>query len=108
MTGEPKIINGDVKLILHRIGALEKSQNEGFVNVEKKIDDLSNKINESDKKSTERYHAVDKQATENKVDIKNACHDIEILEGKSNKNDVLAGIGAFVAAVLGAIGIATK
>jgi len=30
------------------------------------------------------------------------------LEGKSNKNDVISGIGAFVAAVLGAIGIATK
>ena len=108
MTGEPKIINGDVKLILHRIGALEKLQKEGFINVEKKIDDLTNKINESDKKSTDRFHAVDKQATENKADIKNACHDIEILEGKSNKNDALAGIGAFIAAVLGAIGIATK
>jgi len=97
MTGEPKIINGDVKLILHRIGALEKNQDAGFDRLEKKIGEISDK-----------FHAVDKQATENKADIKNACHDIDVLEGKSNKNDALAGIGAFIAAVLGAIGIATK
>ena len=102
MTGEPKIINGDVKLILHRIGALEKLQKEGFINVEKKIDDLTNKINESDKKSTDRFHAVDKQATENKVDIKNACHDIVALENKSNVWD---GINSALVIIGTALGI---
>jgi len=46
------------------------------------------------------------QTQVNKTRIDNACHDISTLESKSNKNDTIAGIGAFVAAVLGAIGIA--
>ena len=97
MTGEQKIINGDVKLILHRLSALEKNQDAGFERLEKKIDYISDK-----------FHVLDKQANENTTRIDNACHDISTLEGKSNKNDVISGIGAFVAAVLGAIGIATK
>ena len=88
-------INGDAKVILLRLKNLEESQRAGFERVEKKIDDISDK-----------FHGVDKQASENKTRIENACHDIVTLEGKSNKNDALAGIGAFVAAVLGAIGIA--
>jgi len=96
MTGTNSI-NGDAKVILLRLKNLEESQRVGFERVEKKIDDISDK-----------FHEVDKQASENKTNIKNACHDILTLEGKSNKNDVISGIGAFVAAVLGAIGIATK
>ena len=108
MTGETKIINGDVRLILHRLGELEKSQKDGFKNVGNKIDGLSDKINESDKQSAEKFHAADKQASENRTRIDNACHNIDTLESKSNRNDAISGVGAFVAAVLGAIGIATK
>ena len=63
MTGTNSI-NGDAKVILLRLKNLEESQRVGFERVEKKIDDISDK-----------FHEVDKQASENKTNIKNACHD---------------------------------